>query len=188
MTERTNRSGLNIARELSDFVEADVLPGLGIGADAFWSGLAGIVADLGPENRRLLQQRATLQGQIDEWHRAHRDKPQDHGAYRGFLEQIGYLVPEGDDFTIETDNIDAAIADVPGPQLVVPVKNARFALNAANARWGSLYDALYGTDVISDEGGAEKGGAYNPKRGAKVIAWARDFLDNYFPQIGRAHV
>ncbi|MGR3572976.1 malate synthase G [Brevirhabdus sp.] len=185
MTERTNKSGLNVARALSDFIEADVLPGLGIEADAFWSGLAGIVADLGPENRRLLQRRATLQGEIDEWHRAHRDRPHDHGAYRGFLEQIGYLVPEGDDFMIETDNIDAAIADVPGPQLVVPITNARYAINAANARWGSLYDALYGTDALGQ--GAAPAGGYDAERGALVIAWAKHFLDEAAPLAQGSH-
>ncbi|MEP1327396.1 malate synthase G [Pseudophaeobacter sp.] len=170
--------GMQVASELADFIETKALPGTGVAADAFWAGLSGLVNDMGDENRALLAKRADIQGKIDAWHIEHRAAPQDAAAYQAFLKEIGYLVPEGDDFEIETANVDAEIAMTPGPQLVVPITNARFALNAANARWGSLYDALYGTDAMGD---LPSGGGYDASRGARVIAWGRNFLDETFP-------
>jgi malate synthase len=147
----------------------------------FWQALESIVADLGPRNRELLAVREEIQARIDQWHRDHPGADYDRAAYKAFLQEIGYLLPEVDDFSITTQNVDEEIASLAGPQLVVPVMNARYALNAANARWGSFYDALYGTDVIPEDGGAERAGAYNPVRGERVIAYARDFLDRYCP-------
>ena len=170
--------GMQVASELADFIETKALPGTGVAADAFWAGLSGLVNDMGDENRALLAKRADIQGKIDAWHIEHRAAPQDAAAYQAFLKEIGYLVPEGDDFEIDTANVDAEIAMTPGPQLVVPITNARFALNAANARWGSLYDALYGTDAMGD---LPSGGGYDASRGARVIAWGRNFLDETFP-------
>ena len=140
--------GMKVAAELAEFVEAKALPGTGVTADAFWAGLSGLVNGLGDENRRLLAKRADIQGQIDAWHVARKGQPWDADAYQAFLREIGYIQSEGADFEIDTANVDDEIAHVPGPQLVVPITNARFALNAANARWGSLYDALYGTDAM----------------------------------------
>jgi malate synthase len=186
MTERIQHGSLAIDRELYDFVNNEAIPGSGVDAAAFWSAFEQIIADLTPKNRALLARRDELQAQIDAWHRAHPKAP--FADYKAFLTEIGYLQPEGADFAVTTENVDEEIATLAGPQLVVPVKNARYALNAANARWGSLYDALYGTDVISEDGGAEKGKGYNPVRGAKVIAFARDFLDATFPlEIGSHH-
>ena len=187
MTDRIQKGGLEIAAELHDLVVNEIAPGTGVDPEHFWAELESILNDLAPKNKALLAKRDDLQKQIDAWHKARAGQAIDMAEYKQFLTDIGYLLPEGEDFNVTTENVDAEIATIAGPQLVVPVKNARFALNAANARWGSLYDALYGTDVISDEGGAEKGGAYNPKRGAKVIAWARDFLDNYFPLASGSH-
>ncbi|MEP4038102.1 malate synthase G [Pseudophaeobacter sp.] len=170
--------GMQVAAHLAEFIESKALPGTGVSASAFWAGLAGLVNGMGDENRALLAKRADLQGQIDAWHVANRGAPQDAAAYQAFLRQIGYLLPEGEDFEIETENVDAEIAFTPGPQLVVPITNARFALNAANARWGSLYDALYGTDAMGD---LPAGGGYDAARGARVIAWGRSFLDETFP-------
>ncbi|MCB1366579.1 MAG: malate synthase G [Rhodobacteraceae bacterium] len=178
MVERVARSGLKVAVELADFIEGQALPGSGITADAFWQGLSDLVHDLTPANRDLLQKRADFQTAIDQWHIDRRGQPHDAAAYQAFLREIGYLVPEGPDFAIETANLDPEIAEVPGAQLVVPVMNARYALNAANARWGSLYDALYGTDAMGD---LPKGRGYDPLRGARVIAFARAFLDAHFP-------
>ena len=178
--ERVTRAGLQVAAVLADFVETEALPGTGVAAGDFWEGLAGILQDLAPVNRALLAKRDRLQTLIDEWHRAN-GAPSDMAAYRGFLSEIGYLVPEGPDFSIETAGVDPEIAGVSGPQLVVPVMNRRFALNAANARWGSLYDALYGTDAIPESERRERGTGYNPARGAAVIAWARAFLDDAAP-------
>jgi malate synthase len=180
MTDRIEIAGLRIARELHDFVVGEVLPGTGIGAADFWSGFSAIIHDLAPKNRALLAERDALQAQIDGWYRDH-GAAIDMEAYKGFLKEIGYLVPEGPAFTVSTENVDSEIAVVAGPQLVVPVMNARYALNAANARWGSLYDALYGTDAIPDAGGAEKGRSFNPARGAKVVEWTKSFLDEAAP-------
>ncbi|MBU2105550.1 MAG: malate synthase G [Alphaproteobacteria bacterium] len=180
MTDRVEISGLRVARALHDFVSGEVLPGTGVDEAGFWSGLASIVGDLAPRNRDLLAKRAALQETIDAWHRDH-GAPSDMEAYKSFLTDIGYLVPEGPAFSVTTDNVDPEISTVAGPQLVVPVANARYALNAANARWGSLYDALYGTDAIPEDGGANKGKGYNPIRGEKVIGWVRDFLNEAVP-------
>ncbi len=187
MTERVDRHGLKVARELDDFVNAEALPRTGIDGDAFWSGFSAIVADLTPKNRALLAKRDELQEQIDAWHVERRGERHDPESYKAFLAEIGYLVPEGDDFEIATANVDAEIANTAGPQLVVPVMNARFALNAANARWGSLYDALYGTDVIPESPGREKGTAYNPARGELVIERAARELDAVVPLDGASH-
>ncbi|MEX0730016.1 MAG: malate synthase G [Aquisalimonadaceae bacterium] len=187
MTQRVEVGGLKVARELYDLVAKDVVPGLDLDADAAWAGLGAIVRDLGAKNRGLLEKRDALQAKIDQWHLDHRGKPHDAGAYRAFLQDIGYLLPEGDDFNVTTTNVDPEIATIAGPQLVVPVMNARYALNAANARWGSLYDALYGTDVLPETDGAEKGTRYNPKRGANVVAYAASVLDGAAPLASGSH-
>ena len=181
MAERVEKHGLEVAQALVSFIEEQALPGTGVSADVFWRGLSALAHDLGPKNRALLEMRASLQQQIDAWHVARRGTPHDAAAYRSFLEEIGYLVPEGPDFRIETRNVDPEIAHVPGPQLVVPITNARFALNAANARWGNLYDALYGTDALGD---LPTGSGYDAARGARVIAWAKEFLDRSVPLDG----
>ncbi|TKD26665.1 MAG: malate synthase G, partial [Mesorhizobium sp.] len=180
MTDRVEIAGLRIARVFYDFVVNEALRGTGIAADAFWTGFSAIVHELSPKNRALLEKRDALQDQIDRWYRDN-GAPSDMEAYKDFLREIGYLVPEGPAFSVATANVDPEISVVAGPQLVVPVMNARYALNAANARWGSLYDALYGTDAIPETDGAEKGGKFNPVRGAKVIAWAKNFLDEAVP-------
>ncbi len=184
MSERQTIEGLKIAPELADFIENQALPGTGVSAETFWSGLSKMIHDLGPENRAFLDTRGAMQAQIDAWHVERKDQPHDHFAYRAFLEEIGYLRPAGDDFEIETANVDPEIASVPGPQLVVPITNARYALNAANARWGSLYDGFYGTDAMGTP--APKGG-YDKGRGARVVARARVFLDEAFPIDGGSH-
>ncbi|MEO9782462.1 MAG: malate synthase G [Sedimentitalea sp.] len=184
MSERTVIQGLQIAPELVEFIEEKALPGTDISADQFWAGLARVMNELGPENRALLERRTELQGKIDAWHLEHRGKTHDHVAYKAFLEEIGYLLPEGDDFQIDTENVDPEIATVPGAQLVVPVTNARYALNAANARWGSLYDGFYGTDAM---GSTPPAGGYDRGRGARVVARARVFLDEAFPIAGASH-
>lgn len=187
MTDRIQRGGLQIAPALSQLLEDDIAPGTGISPEQFWPALEAIVDSLSPRNRELLQIRDDLQAKIDDWHRANPGAGYDRAAYKAFLEEIGYLLPEGDDFAISTDNVDEEVASLAGPQLVVPVMNARYALNAANARWGSLYDALYGTDVIPEDDGAQRGGAYNPVRGDKVIAYARDFLNRHCPLSTGSH-
>jgi len=187
MTERVAVGGLQIAKPLYDLVQDTLVPGTGLDAGAFWSALEAIVTDLAPRNRELLAKRDAIQAQIDAWHLARRGQAHDHAAYVAFLREIGYLLPEGADFEVETGNVDPEIASIAGPQLVVPVNNARYALNAANARWGSLYDALYGTDVLPEDGGAEKGKGYNPARGDKVIAYAAAFLDEAAPLAGGKH-
>ena len=184
MAERINLSGLMVDERLARFIEERALPGTGVSVDAFWGSFGAIVRDLSSRNRVLLARRDVFQRQIDEWHRLQRGKPHDHYAYRAFLEEIGYLLPEGKDFTIDTSNVDPEIASIPGPQLVVPVTNARYALNAANARWGSLYDCLYGTDAM---GSLPPKGGYERGRGARVIARARVFLDEAFPIEGASH-
>ena len=177
------RKGLRVARELATFLKSEVLPGTGVDPDKYWTGFSSLVHDFGPKNASLLQVREDLQAKINAWHIARKDQPHDHEAYKAFLTEIGYLVPEGDDFAIETSNIDTEISHVPGPQLVVPITNARFALNAANARWGSLYDAFYGTDVM----GPPPSGAYDRGRGARVVTKTRVFLDETFPISGGSH-
>lgn len=181
MTDRVSAGNLRVARVLYDFVNNEALPGTDIDPDSFWSGVDKVVTDLTPKNQDLLNRRDQLQAQIDKWHRQRVIEPLDVDAYRQFLTEIGYLQPEPGDFTITTSGVDDEITSTAGPQLVVPVLNARFALNAANARWGSLYDALYGTDVIPEDDGAEKGSSYNRVRGDKVIAYARKFLDEAVP-------
>ncbi|QRY44434.1 malate synthase G [Mycolicibacterium boenickei] len=181
MTNRVTVGNLRVAQVLHDFITNEALPGTGVDPDSFWSGVDKVVADLTPKNQDLLARRDDLQAQIDKWHRAHVLEPVDPDAYKQFLTDIGYLLPEPADFTITTSGVDDEITSTAGPQLVVPILNARFALNAANARWGSLYDALYGTDVISEQDGAEKGTGYNKVRGDKVIAYARNFLDEAVP-------
>lgn len=187
MTQRIEVGGLKVAKELYELVTYDIIPDLDIKADRVWTELAAIVRDLAPRNTELLEHRGMLQAQIDEWHLQHRDKPHDHVAYQSFLRKIGYLQPEGEDFEVTTDGADAEITTIAGPQLVVPVTNARYALNAANARWGSLYDALYGTDVLPETEGAEKGSHYNPKRGARVVAYAASMLDQAVPLASGSH-
>ena len=187
MPKRIECAGLQIDEALHSLLVQEIAPGTGIDPDQFWQGLADIWAALGPENKRLLAERDSLQAQIDQWHRDHREEAFNAEAYEAFLREIGYLHPEPTPFTITTDNVDPEIATIAGPQLVVPVMNARYALNAANARWGSLYDALYGTDAIPEDGGAERGGAYNPVRGERVIVWARDFLDTHCTLTGGTH-
>ena len=187
MTDRVDRHGLRVAKELDDFITAEALPGTGVGQDAFWSGFSAIVRDLTPGNRALLSRRDELQAKIDAWHRERRGQRHDLAGYKAFLAEIGYLVPEGGPFEIATANVDDEIANTAGPQLVVPVMNARFALNAANARWGSLYDAFYGTDIIPESPGREKGTSYNPARGERVVERAARELDAIVPLDGASH-
>ena len=174
---------LKIATPLYELVKTEMAPGTGVDPDEFWKALGQIVRDLGPKNKELLEKRDSIQAKIDAWHRDRKGKPIDAAAYRAFLEEIDYLVPEKEDFTITTIDVDPEIATIAGPQLVVPVDNARYALNAANARWGSLYDALYGTNLIAEEEGAEKGTQFNPVRGVQVIAFTDRFLDETAPLI-----
>jgi malate synthase len=181
MTNRVTVGNLGVAQVLYDFITNEALPGTGLDPDSFWAGVDKVVTDLSPQNQDLLARRDDLQAQIDKYHRQHVIEPIDPEGYKQFLAEIGYLQPEPPDFTIRTAGVDDEITSTAGPQLVVPVLNARFALNAANARWGSLYDALYGTDVIPEDGGAEKGTSYNKVRGDKVIAYARTFLDGATP-------
>jgi malate synthase len=178
MMTRTDRAGLNVDTALAEFLETKALSGTGVNKDVFWSGFSDLVHEFGPANRELLSKRKELKTKIDDWHRAHKGAEIDHNAYKGFLLEIGYIIPEGDDFEIDTANVDPEFSSIAGPQLVVPVTNARYALNAANARWGSLYDALYGTDALGDSPVA---GGYDPARGGRVMKWARAFLDDAVP-------
>ncbi|WLF83005.1 malate synthase G [Moraxella sp. ZY210820] len=184
MTERIQQGKLAIAKELYDFIEQEALPVAGIDSATYWKNFEQVVLDLSPKNTALLQKRDEIQAKLDEWHR---NNTFELGAYKAFLTEIGYLVPEVEDFQITTENVDDEIATIAGAQLVVPVRNARYCLNAANARWGSLYDALYGFDVIPETDGAEKGKGYNPVRGEKVIAFAKNFLDETFPLTQGSH-
>lgn len=184
MSQRIEKHGLKVASELAHFIDGQALDGTGIDSDTFWKGFADLIGVMTPRNRAALKQRADIQASIDAWHVERKDQPLDRTAYEAFLRDIGYLVSEGDDFTIETTNVDPEIATVPGPQLVVPITNARFALNAANARWGSLYDALYGTDAM---GVTPPKGPYDRGHGARVVARARVFLDEAFPITGKSH-
>ncbi|QLL43104.1 malate synthase G [Sulfitobacter pontiacus] len=184
MTQRTDKNGLQVAAELVDFIEGAALPGTGIDAGTFWAGLSDLVHDLGPKNRALLQTRADMQAKIDSWHKERAGQPHDADAYTSSLREIGYLVPEGPAFEIDTKGVDPEIAQVPGPQLVVPITNARFALNAANARWGSLYDAYYGTDALGD---LPQGKGYDADRGTRVVAQAKAFLDDAVPLASGSH-
>ena len=181
MSDRIEKYGLKIAQSLADFIDHEALPGTGVVPENFWKGLSDLAHDFGPKNRSLVAHRELLQSQIDDWHSARKGQPHDAEAYKLFLSEVGYLVPEGADFEIETANVDPEIATISGAQLVVPVTNARFALNAANARWGSLYDALYGTDALGD---LPASGGYDVTRGARVIAWGRALLDQSVPLTG----
>jgi len=187
MTERVQLGGIQVAKNLYDFVNNEAIPGTGVDAEKFWAEFDKIVNDLAPRNRELLAKRDAIQEKMDSWNRDHKGQKLDMPAYKSFLKDIGYLVEEPADFRISTANVDPEVATMAGPQLVVPIMNARFALNAANARWGSLYDALYGTDAISEEDGAEKGRGYNPVRGAKVIEFARNLLDGSAPLASGSH-
>ncbi|KKA06107.1 malate synthase [Pseudomonas ogarae] len=188
MTEHVQVGGLQVAKVLFDFVNNEAIPETGLTADAFWAGADKVIHDLAPKNKALLAKRDDFQARIDAWHQARAGQAHDAVAYKAFLQDIGYLLPEAADFQATTQNVDDEIARMAGPQLVVPVMNARFALNASNARWGSLYDALYGTDAISEADGAEKGKGYNKVRGDKVIAFARAFLDEAAPLAAGSHV
>ncbi|HUH75913.1 MAG TPA: malate synthase G, partial [Devosia sp.] len=187
MSDYLTKSGLQVHHLLVDFVEKEALPGGKVSADQFWSGLAALVADHGPTNVRLLNKRDQIQSQIDDWHRKYGPVANNPKGYEFFLKDIGYLLPEPEDFTIETTGLDPEITTLCGPQLVVPVSNARYALNAANARWGSLYDAFYGTDIISREGDLAPGKGYNVARGAAVVDKAAQFLDDTFPLTAGSH-
>ena len=184
MTDRVEKQGLRVAAELADFIDNQALDGTGIDSATFWKGFAGLISEMTPRNRAALAKRDDIQEKVDAWHIAHRDQPMDRNAYEAFLREIGYLVQEGEDFAIDTANVDPEIATLPGPQLVVPITNARFALNAANARWGSLYDAFYGTDAM---GVQPPKGPYDRGHGARVIARSRVFLDEAFPIAGTSH-
>ena len=186
-TDRIAAGGLQVDKELYDFINDEALPGTGVSPEAFWSGFDRLVHGLAPRNRELLAKREDLQRRIDAWYRENHDEPIDLPEYRAMLQEIGYLVPEGEDFSATTDNVDPEISTVAGPQLVVPVTNPRYALNAANARWGSLYDALYGTDVVPEDDGCERTAEYNPVRGARVIARSREFLDAAAPLATGSH-
>ena len=187
MEARVSIGGLEVSKSLHDLVRDEAAPGTGIDPERFWTSLAAIVADLGPENRRLLERRDALQAELDAWHRQHRGREIDAAEVREFLNRIGYLVPEGPDFEVTTGNVDPEIARVAGPQLVVPLSSARYALNAANARWGSLYDALYGTDAVPDADGAERGPHFNPTRAQRVIERTARILDEAAPLAAGSH-
>ena len=185
---RTNCHRLQVATPLHQFIDNQVLPGTGVTSEKFWQGFDAIVADLAPKNIALLAERDRLQTELDAWHKTNPGPVTDMKAYQKFLTSIGYLVPAPKKVKATTSHVDAELAKQAGPQLVVPILNARYALNAANARWGSLYDALYGTDVISEADGCEKGKSYNPKRGAKVVEYARYVLDRTAPLVSGSHI
>ena len=187
MSERMEVGGLSVAKCLHDLILEEIAPDTGVDPESFWSALANFVRDLGPGNRGLLDRRDRLQSEIDAWHAERAAQSVDPAEYRAFLESIGYLLPAGEDFRIETENVDDEISRIAGPQLVVPLDNARYALNAVNARWGSLYDALYGTDVIEEEDGEPRSAGFDPTRGLRVIAWTNDFLDGTVPLAGGSH-
>ncbi|HIM52731.1 MAG TPA: malate synthase G [Acidobacteria bacterium] len=187
MTDRIEAGALQVDKELYDFINDEALPGTGIAPEAFWSGFDKLIHDLSLRNRELLATRDELQAKIDAWYQESGGQASDLPAYKAVLREIGYLLPEGDDFTVSTTNVDPEISTIAGPQLVVPLTNARYSLNAANARWGSLYDALYGTDAISEVDGAGRAGGYNKVRGGRVIAFARDFLDASAPLASGSH-
>ena len=187
MTDRIERGGLQVDKTLSDFIDDEALPGTDVAPESFWSGFGKLVRDLSPRNRELLAKRDELQQRVDTWYSENRHQSINLRDYKTFLQEIDYLVPEGDDFTVSTANVDPEISAIAGPQLVVPVTNPRYALNAANARWGSLYDALYGTNVIPEDSGAERTKNYNEVRGARVIARARAFLDSALPLSNGSH-
>ena len=187
MTGYVQKGGVQVAQALYDFVTEQAIPGTGLDAEKFWTGFAELVNALAPKNKALLAKRDDLQAKIDAYHQERQGQTLNFAEYKNFLTELGYLVPAGEPFTVTTENVEPEIAQLAGPQLVVPITNARFALNAANARWGSLYDALYGTDAIAEEDGCEKGVGYNKKRGDKVIAWARNFLDQAAPLLGGSH-
>ena len=186
MSSRVEISGLSVDRALYDLIDQEIAPDSGVDSAAFWQALADINRELGPDNRRLLEFRDQLQQRIDEWHKSHFGRI-DADEYKAFLQEIGYLVPEQGDFKVTTPNVDDEIGVIAGPQLVVPVDNARYALNAANARWYSLYDALYGTDIIPELEGCKKTARYNPVRGQQVIRYVRDFLDQAVPLAVGSH-
>ena len=186
MTDRVECAGLQVSPEMYQLVSEDICTDLQIDSDTLWRGFAQILADFMPRNAALLAKRDQLQRQIDDWHAAHREGYA-FSDYKQFLAEIGYLVPEGEAFEISPSGVDPEITTQAGPQLVVPIMNARFALNAVNARWGSLYDALYGNDVIAETDGADKGGSYNPVRGQRVIDYGRNFLDGAVPLVSTSH-
>ncbi len=181
MTERSQYGNLQVAKQLEKLLAEEILPGLNISDEEFWDSFNHIVEEFVPRNKSLVKDREDLQKQIDQWHLDRRGQKHNHEEYKTFLKEIGYWVEGAEDFQITTSEVDPEISEIAGPQLVVPVMNARFSLNAANARWGSLYDALYGTDMISEEGGAERGGAYNPVRGDKVIEFSKSLLNETIP-------
>ena len=181
MSDRIEYGNLKVSKELDNFLRKEVVPEIDVDPENFWKSFEKVLEEFGPRNKELLEKRETIQKQIDDWHIAKKDEGHNHEEYLNFLKEIGYLIDEGEDFQITTQNVDDEIKKVAGAQLVVPVMNARFSLNAANARWGSLYDALYGTDMISEDGGAEKSGPYNPVRGEKVIEFSKSFLDDTVP-------
>ena len=187
MTDRIKAGELQVDKQLYDFINDEALPGTGVSQETFWSEFDRLIHSLSGKNKGLLDKREDLQRRIDDWYQENRDQPIDLAEYKAVLQEIGYLVPEREDFTVTTDNVDREISTIAGPQLVVPVTNARYALNAANARWQSLYDALYGTDAIPENDGAEKTAKYNAVRGERVIAWARDFLDSVAPLTNGQH-
>ena len=187
MADRIAAGGLQVDKKLYDFINEEALPGTGVSPEAFWSGFDRLVHGLAPRNRELLVKREDLQRRIDAWYRENHDEPIDLPEYKAMLQEIGYLVPEGEDFSATTANVDPEISTIAGPQLVVPLTNERYALNAANARWGSLYDAFYGTDAIPEDDGCERTAKYNPVRGARVIARSREFLDAAAPLAAGSH-